>query len=191
MHGIFAFRRCAMNGIYNIMYGGRQAGKLKVYSEGLKTVFMAETAQLKGVLRLAVVSDGKTVPIGVLSPSGKGLAIKKSYSKNSLTELGITQIDEVVLLGQDTVLPPGSDWSVVEDPAGQFSDPDLKAACKGAQGVLIHDQAEYAELAFPVVNGMPFSLMPAFCLGVPRTIEGREYLIFNIKDGNLSAYNTP
>ncbi len=175
-----------MNGIYNIDYGGKQAGKLKVYAEGIKTVFSAETEFFPGVLRLAAVSKGSVVPIGVLSPSEKGLCLKKSFSRNSLEELGLTNIDKALILSGEQEEAKESKWSELPEPGAYFSDPDLKASCKGARGVLISKEGELAQLAFPLRKGVPFALMPAFCMGSPAVIDGKNYLIFKIKNGSLS-----
>jgi hypothetical protein len=176
-----------MDGTYTITCEGREAGKLKVYSEGLKTIFYAETELMHGVVRLAVVSNGRTIPIGVLLPTGKGLSIKKGFSKNSLFDLGIFGIEEAVVIGNETekALEPG--WRSISEPALQFADPDLKAACKDAKGVLMAKTGEITELAFPIKSGAPFDLMPAFCLGRPAKIGDKDYLIFKLKNGNIFA----
>ncbi len=175
-----------MNGIYNIEYGGKQAGKLKVYGEGIKTVFSAETEFFPGILRLAAVSNGRVVPIGVLSPGGKGLCLKKSFSRNTLDEFGLRDIDKAIILSGEDEKAKESAWSELKEPGEYFADPDLKSSCKGARGVLVSNEGELTRLAFPLRKGSPFALMPAFCLGNPAVIEGNEYLIFKIKNGSLS-----
>jgi len=174
-----------MNGTYSITYEGSEVGTLKVYNEGLMTVFAAETKQLPGVLRLAVVSGGNTVPLGVLTPSQWGLYFRRSYTKNMLTELGILGIDGVAVLSRDQATVPV--WSSVSEPSALFSDTDLKAACRGTKGVMMLQTAGITRAAFPIRNDMPFALMPAFCLGKPIKIGGNDYLAFDIKDGNIFA----
>ena len=90
-----------MYGTYAVKYEGKEVGTLKVYSEGLMTVFAAETLPLSGVWRIAVVSKGKTIPIGVLAPSQRGLYLKKNFTKNMLAELNVSGIEAVVLLSQE------------------------------------------------------------------------------------------
>ncbi len=176
-----------MDGSYDITFNGRGVGKLKVQSQGLMTVFSGETTHIDGLCRLAVISEGKTVHLGVLSPSGKGLHIKKSYTKNMLTELGIKSIEKALVLNGET--ENSSDWVRESDPSLLFSDPDLSAACKGAKGVISKRVGDITEVAFPLGSGSPFSLMPAFCLGKPAVIDEKKYLIFKIKDGYLAEYN--
>lgn len=191
MHGIFALFQVmgraviSLDGTYSVTYEGSEVGKLRVYSEGLKTIFSAETEMIHGLVRLAVISNGKTIPVGVLSPSGKGLAIKKGFSKNSLFDLGIYGIEEAIVSGNENEKAPESGWRVIQEPGIVFSDPDLKAACKGARGVLIQKNGESTELAFLLKSGEPFELMPAFCLGKPARINTKDYLIFSVKDGSV------
>lgn len=174
-----------MNGTYAINYEGREVGSLKVYNEGLMTVFIAETLPLSGVWRIAVESGGITVPIGVLVPSQRGLYLKKSFTKNTLAEQKIQSIDGALLLSQERSAQPA--WKPVPEPSVLFSDSDLKAASKGSKGVMMLKEAEITKAAFPIRSDIPFALMPAFCLGKPLKISGYNYLIFVIKDGNIFA----
>ncbi|NLL45687.1 MAG: hypothetical protein GX250_02600 [Clostridiales bacterium] len=174
-----------MNGTYAIGYEGREVGSLKVYNEGLMTVFIAETLPLSGVWRIAIESGGLTVPIGVLVPSQRGLYLKKSFTKNMLAQLNIQGIDGVSLLSKEHSEAPG--WKPVQEPSSLFSDSDLKAASRGSKGVIVLKENEITKAAFPIRSDMPFALMPAFCLGKPLKISGNDYLVFTIKDGNIFA----
>jgi len=186
-----------MNGTYAIKYEGREVGTLNVYSEGLMTVFSAETLPLAGVWRLAVISQGRTVPIGVLAPSRRGLYLKKSFTKNMLAELNISDIEAAVLFSQEQAAGSqvqfsqdqavGSPWKEVPEPSGLFSDVDLKVACRGAKGVMALREGDVTKAAFPIRSDAPFALMPAFCLGKPMKIDGRDYLVFSIRDGEIFA----
>jgi len=51
--------------------------------------------------------------------------------------------------------------------------------------VLTLQEGEVTRAAFLIRSDMPFALMPAFCLGRPLKISGDDYLVFNIKDGNI------
>lgn len=171
-----------MDGSYNITFDGKNVGKLKVQSQGLMTVFSGDTSHIDGLCRLAVLSEGRAVQIGVLSPADKGLHLKKSFTKNSLSELGIKSIEKVVVInGEESA----SEWVRESKPEELFSDPDLSEACTGAKGVISKRAGHITEAAFPVGSGIPFSLMPAFCLGKPAVINEKKYLIFKIVDGNL------
>jgi hypothetical protein len=174
-----------MYGTYAVKYEGKEVGTLKVYSEGLMTVFAAETLPLSGVWRIAVVSKGKTIPIGVLAPSQRGLYLKKNFTKNMLAELNVSGIEAVVLLSQEHSAESG--WKPVYEPSGLFSDSDLKAACKGSKGVMALKEGEVTKAAFPIRSDAPFALMPAFCLGKPLKIGGNDYLVFTVKDGEIFA----
>ncbi len=173
-----------MDDSYNIIYDGKNVGKLRVYSQGLMIVFSGETSLIDGLCRLAVVSEGKAVQIGVLTPYEKGLNIKKSFSKGKLAELGVKSIEKAIVLNGET--DNFSEWVKESEPSSLFSDPDLSAACRGAKGVLSKRTGDFTEAAFPIGSGIPFALMPAFCVGKPAVINEKKYLIFKIKDGNLA-----
>ena len=79
--GIFPKGGAVLDGSYSITFDGKNVGKLKVQSQGLMTVFSGDTKYIEGLCRLAVFSEGKAVQIGVLTPSDKGLSLKKSFTK--------------------------------------------------------------------------------------------------------------
>jgi len=81
--------------------------------------------------------------------------------------------------------PPSTTWAPIEDPSMLFSDSDIAKACENAKGALTMEKDGATLLAIPVIAGMPFPMMPVFCFGDYIVIDGREYVVFKIKDGNF------
>jgi hypothetical protein len=81
--------------------------------------------------------------------------------------------------------PAKGEWSPLEDPSALFDDPDIAAACQNAKGALVKEEYGVTLLAIPVIAGTPFPMMPVFCFGDYVVIDGREYVVFKIKNGNF------
>lgn len=75
-------------------------------------------------------------------------------------------------------------WRPSEKPQNLFKDDDLrKADIVGALEKSLDNGRML--LAIPFETGEPFPLMPIFCFGQSMNIEGRNYLVFCLKDGEL------
>ena len=77
-------------------------------------------------------------------------------------------------------------WTRVETPGMFFSDLSVAEACESVSGALVAARDGFELLAVPISPEEPFPLMPVFCFGSSEIIAGREYIIFKIKDGNLT-----
>lgn len=86
-------------GEYSVIFDSCSIGKLKIYQEGLQTVFNCTcTYESAEILRLAVISDQEFIPIGVMLPRGETMTLKKNFSKNTLRSMGITKINSCHLI---------------------------------------------------------------------------------------------
>ena len=83
-----------MEGTYPVIIDGELAGKLKVARQGVLTEFLAETRYLPGIVRISVYGGGKEGYLGVLAPSGDGLALRKTVSPGAMRDFP-EQIDAV------------------------------------------------------------------------------------------------
>lgn len=77
-------------------------------------------------------------------------------------------------------------WVPIAHPGNLFADPDVREASAGVYGALTQEQDGLVLLAVPVAQDEPFPMMPVFCFGSSGQIGGREYIIFKIKNGNLT-----
>jgi len=80
---------------------------------------------------------------------------------------------------------PSSGWVPVEDPSVIFTDADIADACRNSKGALMMEVDGFTILAIPMTPGEPFPMMPVFCFGESDKIDGREYIIFKVKNGIL------
>ena len=195
-----------ISGAYPITRNETQVGAVTISEKGLTTVFEAASDFYgDGVYKLFAASESSVSPVGVMMPRDGGLTMTRSFTKAALSALNITpdtrfflaksgelplpapnpQPHEEHVAPPDPPLPSGG-WSPIKDPSVLFSDPDIATACKSARGTLVKTADSATLLAVPVKNDEPFPMMPVFCFGEPETIDGGEYLIFNIKNGALS-----
>lgn len=70
--------------IYPIIINGEKSGELRVWQEGLMTVFDARCPLKDGVLRLSVYGGGAEGYLGVAIPCGSGLRLNKKLSANAM-----------------------------------------------------------------------------------------------------------
>ena len=231
-------------GTHAVTRGSEDVGTLNISQNGNMTVFEF-TGHISGgdsgVLRLAGVSRGGYVNIGVAAPEGGALKLTKSFSKSALRPLGLepemgfflilagekfdaaptptppepvpeptpedmpeeipkdTQEEPPDEMPEETPEEPAEEppakaeppaptddaWSPLEDPSALFNDPDIAAACQNAKGALVKEKDGVTLLAIPVIAGTPFPMMPVFCFGDYVMIDGREYVVFKIKNGNF------
>ena len=78
-------------GEFPVYLDGQSVGSVTVFQNGLMTIFdSACDNKSSDVLRLAGVGGGRTAALGVMIPDKAGtLRLKKSFSKNALTNLGL------------------------------------------------------------------------------------------------------
>ncbi|MBR3554316.1 MAG: hypothetical protein IKN89_00240 [Oscillospiraceae bacterium] len=166
-----------LTGSYEIMDGEERAGTLEVSRLGGYFRFRAACRAEGGeLLRLAVRSGEKTADLGVLAPEEGWWRLDKRFSPAALRGLGIGEICACFLRRE---APAG--WAAEPAPGRLLTDGLLRRLCTGFAGALTRREGENTLLALPLTE--PFPLMPVFCLGTLRQLEGRPYLIFGIFNG--------
>lgn len=122
-------------GEFAVTAGGRNVGTLRITQEGLMTVYDCACSIItKDVLRLAAVSDGKYVPLGVVmpyggSPEAGALRLKKSYTKNALHSMGLHNAEAFHLIRPGDVYEVNQENVYAGRPAELSTDnpPDVTA----------------------------------------------------------------
>ena len=95
-------------GEYTVEYAASKVGKLIVSPEGLTAKFVSVCVVATGeILRLAILSGDRYVPLGVMLPDGDKLRFHKKFSSNALKLKGIGSIDGCRLISKrdDLSLP--------------------------------------------------------------------------------------
>ncbi len=161
---------------------GRAAGKVRVYRDGLYTVFDYRGPKADGVCRLTAVSPAGRLTIGVPAPAADGgLSLVKRLSMRDLGVIPDGSGASFILERADGSHGPPAQW--------RRADPDILKALAGRPealaGALARRGAEKSLLALPFEPGKPFCLTEILCLGAPETINGKTYLVYETKDGYL------
>lgn len=76
-------------------------------------------------------------------------------------------------------------WMPCVSPQLLFNDREAGKSIAGCQGVLTAEKDDFTYVAVPVDPGKPFPAMPIFYFGSQGTYNGKNYLVFQLKDGQL------
>jgi hypothetical protein len=76
-------------------------------------------------------------------------------------------------------------WREMPDPWALFADLELKKLFQKTRGVLISKQEDRLLIAVPTAGNDSFPPLPVYVGGVARTIEGRQYVVFELKNGKI------
>ena len=189
-------------GSYKVTYDGTEAGQLEISKNGIYFVFtFTGSTFFSDILRLVCFCGETPVPIGIPVPDGSRLSLKKQVSKSQLASQGLSTIDKCVLFPasvrfssekkSETAAVNTSpkaeeaEWIADYEPWLLFEDEDLKSACFALKGALKQSCFDCTKLAVPVSSSEPFPMMPVFCFGEAQIINGRQYVVFVIKNGQL------
>ncbi len=170
----------ALIGSHTVMDGEKEAGILEVLPQGGYLRFRAACrAPGQAMLRLvALGGEEKTADLGALVPRGELWSLDRRFSPAELRAMGLEEIRGCRL---QRASPPG--WTAEPDPGRLLGDELLRRLCRDVRGALTLRQEGETLLALPLTD--PFPLLPVFCLGSVRTLEGRQYLVFSVFDGRL------
>jgi hypothetical protein len=78
-------------------------------------------------------------------------------------------------------------WQTILKPAKLFADIELARMCENVHDALFCDTGVVVYLAVPNCPDRPFPLMPVFCFGTPEVINGKNYIVFSLKNGMLAV----
>ncbi len=189
-----------LTGAYKIFDDGEMVGEMAVYAQGMMTVFEGTCKpDREGPFRVAALSDGYLIMLGVMLPNEGGYYIRRSFSKNAVTELGIKDISEFRLIypeaeenqgSEKTSIPVGAapedGWQDAPEPWRLFKDEELSETCRQIKGARMRREEDGdISLAVPLERNAPFPAMPIFCFGSYEKIENKSYVLFRLRDGIL------
>ena len=145
---------------YPVYIDGTQCGSLRVYHDGLMTVFDAECRCGERLVRLSIYGGGKSAAIGVMQPEKGRLRLVKRFSRAQMRTLPPT-----IEYAADKPLKPAKEHEQSEnDGLLWFSTP---------QGFLTCFDGRQSLIAIPSVMCASTRTKP-----ILRTINGREYAVF-------------
>ena len=192
---------------YPLILDGREAGEVRVTREGGWTVFEAVCAAAEGVVRISVYGEGREGYLGVLTPDGEGLSLSRRFSRSALTGFP-ARIEYAARAGMPCEAPPEPEPPEAEAPAPspeseapapqheeappepdpepqrqEQTPPGLEDVYWYASpdGALVCFDGEHNLIALPLGDAR----IPEGPGGWPKTVEGRDYIVFRTKDGRL------
>ena len=139
---------------YPIMADGRKIGTLKVYRQGLYTVYAAHAEARKELFRLSVYGQGREGRLGLMQPRDSGLFLERRLSNEA--QKGFPRRIEYAA-------PSG------EKSAAENCDKGGLLWYRHKNGTLSAFDGKRQLVAIPVRCGLGFGT---------RCIEGREYAVF-------------
>ena len=87
-----------MTGRYDVHYKKSKCGVAEVSMDGLRTLFVCDSDIVSDdVLRLFCFSGGKAILIGVMTPENGRLGLRRAFTKNTLTSIGLDKVEKCVL----------------------------------------------------------------------------------------------
>ncbi len=145
---------------YPVYIDGTQCGSLRVYPEGLMTVFDAECQCGERLVRLCVFGGGKSAALGVMQPEKGRMRLVKKFSRAQMRTL-----PQTIEYASDKPLEPIKQPELPEDDGLLwFSTP---------QGFLTCFDGRQSLVAIPADMCASTRTKP-----ILRTINGREYAVF-------------
>lgn len=189
-----------LTGAYKIFDDGEMVGEMTVYAQGMMTVFEGTCKpDREGPFRVAALSGGYLILLGVMLPTEDGYYIRRSFSKNAMAQLGIREISEFRLIYPDgeenqddekTSIPDetvqGNGWQDAPEPWRLFKDQELSEVCRQVKGAKMRREEDGdISLAIPLERYAPFPAMPIFCFGTYEKIQNKSYVLFRLRDGVL------
>lgn len=104
-----------ITGTYPIIIDGQEIGSVSVTREGLFWVFVAQSEMLEDILRLSVFGEGSEGYLGVMTPEGGNLRLKKKLSRSGVSGFPTT-IEYAGRSGEPNAVPSDS---AADEPALQ------------------------------------------------------------------------
>ncbi|MDR1329977.1 MAG: hypothetical protein LBK23_10290 [Oscillospiraceae bacterium] len=142
-----------MENKFTVTRAGRAFGEIDIAQNGLMTdmIFNGGSPDGENIYRLATICGGKYISLGVPVPAENGqFKLKKSFSKNALRELGITELSAFELVLPDELgkpaeqnappsvvaeaPPPAAAAQVITPPRAVLPEPEKSTPAPGLRG---------------------------------------------------------
>lgn len=81
--------------------------------------------------------------------------------------------------------PLSGEWTPEPEPWRLFDDEDISRSCRNITGAFVRFDGDVSYLAVPISPNEPFPPMPIFCFGTLERINGRDHVVFTMKDGRF------
>lgn len=194
---------------YDVLLNSEIVGEVSLYDDGLRVKFLMQCQKTDDKIYRLYCRDGEnTMPIGVAVPECGSLRISKTFSRKELLHHGISKVSECFLSSSEPDSAEArpkykidtesaakaeqksadnmKEWQKISDISQLFTDDEFAGVSGEPVSALFRDDGEEQYIAISASPDEPFPLMPVFCFGEQESINGREYIVFKIKNGKLS-----
>lgn len=179
---------------YPLILDGAEAGWVSVERDGGWTVFSVQCAAVQGIVRVSVYGGGREGYLGVLAPDGNGLTLRRRFSRSQMRDFP-AEIAFAARAGQPCEAPE-PEPTIEAEPTAE-AEPELQEAPAKTEeappdledvywyaspdGALVSFDGENHLIALPAGDAR----IPDGPGGWPKTIEGKNYMVYRTKDGKL------
>ncbi|MBQ8830015.1 MAG: hypothetical protein IJ017_00265 [Oscillospiraceae bacterium] len=181
-------------GNFDVYIDDAAVGETEVTQDGLLTRIKCKARyESDEILRLAADLGDRYEMLGVMMPKGKQFCMEKCFTKNEVRCKELEKTKRYVLITENEQYKKEMQetheetdervWVRCADPAAMFADMECGAALSRCQGVLKSECGEFTYIAVPTEK--PFPALPIFYFGQREKLNGTEYLVFTLKDGQL------
>ena len=183
-------------GVYPLLLDGERTGEVSVSVEGAWTVFSVTSEMRPGVIRVSVYGGEREGYLGVLAPEGEGLSLRRRLSRSALRDFP-AQITYAARAGQPCKQTEPEAETAPEapeaepEPAKKSAPPEEKEeAPPGMEDLYWYASPDGALVCFDGTENLialppDDPRRPAGGGGWPKTIEGRDYVVYRTRDGRL------
>ena len=182
---------------YPLILDGAQAGTVTVRREGGWTVFAVQCAAAQqGIVRVSVYGGGAEGYLGVLAPSDGAMTLQRRFSRSAMRAFP-ARIEYAGYAGQPCEAPAPEESEPAPEPAPEEPEPAPEPAPAAQEeappaledvywyaspdGALVCFDGENNLIALPVGDAR----IPDGPGGWPKTVEGRDYVVYRTRDGKL------
>ncbi len=145
-------------------------------------------ASVSGICRAYIKGRSGTLLVGVLSPDENAFSAKRSFSKGSLRDVGITP-EEItyayVLCKQDSAFQSSDDWESVDELPEILCRNKIISTLAGSFGAKIDKLDFPTKIAVPLFTGRPFPRPDVLCLMTPCRIDGELFGVIGVSKNGL------
>lgn len=125
-------------------------------------------------------------------PDGERFTLKKYLTKNDIYIKRLDNVHQYVLINENTPYKSYEQqqykehiWTACKDPEALFNDGEAGSAVAACSGVITAEYDGSTYVAVPVKENEPFPPLTIFYFGQRGMLNGKEYLMFMLKNGIL------
>ena len=155
---------------------GRCVGEAALCGNGSRTEIVGAAEDPgDGLYRAVLVGEQGRMPLGVMESGDRRLILRRRPESSEVARLGNLRCVELIC---SFPFAKKTSWRRTQTPAQLIQNTFLQERLAGIEHAWWCGSEEKVTLALPLRNGMPFPLMPLFCLARVERVEGERCAVF-------------